>query len=113
MVANMASCFGGKILTLCWPYCKWSPTWSRSSSPGFPSFVSPSTTSSIGKILPVITPGELTDINGHHLVMGLREMFSPCILDMHNFIAEYYDRITSNAIAKQGTHPTAVAVAFC
>jgi hypothetical protein len=77
------------------------------------SFVSPSTTSSIGKILPVITPGELTDINGHHLVMGLREMFSPCILDMHNFIAEYYDRITSNAIAKQGTHPTAVAVAFC
>jgi hypothetical protein len=31
--------------------------------------------------------------------MGLREMFSPCIPD--NFIAEYYDRITSNVIAKQ------------
>jgi hypothetical protein len=59
------------------------------------SFVSPSATSSIGKILPIIMPGELADINGHHLVMGLREMFSPCILE--NFIAEYYDRITSNA----------------
>ena len=30
--------------------------------------------------------------------MGLRETFSPCILE--NFIAEYYDRITSNAIAR-------------
>jgi hypothetical protein len=60
------------------------------------SFVSPSATSSIGKVLPIIMPGELADINGHHLAMGLREMFSPCILD--NFIAEYYDRITSTAI---------------
>jgi hypothetical protein len=69
------------------------------------SFVSPSATSSIGKILPIIMPGELADINGHHLIMGLREMFSPCILD--NFIAECYDRITSNAISHQGQRPAA------
>jgi hypothetical protein len=31
-------------------------------------------------------------------------MFSPCILD--NFIAEYYDRITSTAIGHQGQRPT-------
>ena len=74
------------------------------------SYVSPSATANIGNIRPIITPGELTDENGHHLVMGLREMFSPCIVE--NFIAEFCDRITAAGIDDQNGSPTEGTTAF-
>jgi hypothetical protein len=74
------------------------------------SVVSPSATSNIGNIRPIIAPGELADAKGDHLVMGLREMFSPCIIE--NFIAEYCDRITSAGVDNQKGSPTESTTAF-